>query len=1294
MARFFIHIAAFLSLSLMLLSCTYSEPQEEVHFRAFLPNKDLIHLGEKDIPAPLSMHHIKPKPANPAELEELNDLLNTATRNASFNHNRIDVLNLTDEQLLDVFDPFSLGGNKNPDDSNTGAGCGGLTENEPISLAEFGAKTFNRMCFPAVIKIALHRAVAYYDKYHLIITEIIDNITNDSVTPGNTTTYTAPEVVADGTQGVSVQVFFDQCVNHRDLATSDSGARDMCQLQNDSTTYHRVNIYPLNPTTTAITTSTVIGKMEWLQHTNSSTSGKMSINKTLMTNAQNYSPPQMNFEFATDNSGEFQSFVMKYSPLDYNSPEMFLDANVIRVTRVGGRNGHWIVEGSILYRASWNQNPLRDDQAYTPPEAFGHAGGIRAYFVTVADDVFNGGNAIYKAILSDSIGDVNISAFPADQWDKELHPSAAYKKILSASYTAYHYLNQHGVWPQIYRYQEYPYQYLRGFNTVDHLIDSRGGAAFHSGGELLVVANNADIELWRLATDPWGGKSLEKIGSCQPFGTTAVLGKPDYHPTNSDIVVVGDAHYSPASLVNEARVINVSTIATGTCATVSSITIDPEITTFTNYRSIYRATFSPNGSRVLLQTNTTLGAHLWNPTAGTIEHVWDFPGDSQPKYSVEFNPAGSQIAVSSYFENRAYVLDVTTGFILTIQNDSGTTGGGVHGPRHAEFNPRFPNQLILATLGRVSFSQPYIPPTLFRWDVNAWIPSSGSTTWTVTSATPAQLLQQFDVIAYEANGAVSPNTLVHFADIDDNGEFVYLSNATVLTNYAIDTNTGAIIETPLYTNRGLATSATSYVYQMQLIPNTTTPIAFFTNRNYLGIWRFKNFNSYWDPAFWALRKDNTGNLTQTANYADLAPNTDHVLTSSSNGKLYIWSMFEGVVLKEFVGHTDAAVSANFNSDGTRIVSSSLDGTARVWDSDMTSPTYGNTLFTLTGHTGTVMHAEINDKVNPPIVATAGADGDVRIYNANTGAPIITLAGIHTGLSVNHLVFSNDGTKLVTAGNDTDFQVYDVVPGSPTQYTARAIFNAHSGVVRSVEFFYGDDARILTTASDGTSRVFNISDLGAIVQEALLSHGGAVATVSKHGHGLVTNGGQGYGAYATHWDLRVGSPTYGQQFSLTVDPIGLPTYQFAVYNGGPQDRPLITHTIFSQDGSRVFQVGNPGKYEPHWSDFETYFNQVDGNGFLIRPNETVDVNPIYMSYVNTTSACLEWTPGVGCTRQCSELVSGCETYLSESTYQLLKKGITGVPPGFNALKNILDSHIAANPDSAGYYLADYAYIPLF
>ncbi|MFO0951169.1 MAG: WD40 repeat domain-containing protein [Isosphaeraceae bacterium] len=120
------------------------------------------------------------------------------------------------------------------------------------------------------------------------------------------------------------------------------------------------------------------------------------------------------------------------------------------------------------------------------------------------------------------------------------------------------------------------------------------------------------------------------------------------------------------------------------------------------------------------------------------------------------------------------------------------------------------------------------------------------------------------------------------------------------------------------------------------------------------------------------------------------------------------------------GHSSPISSAAFSRDGTRAVTASYDGTARVWDA-----TTGAALHTLrTPSPSVVFQASFNP--DGSAVATAGEDGLARIWDARTGKELRVLKG-HTR-SVNALAFSEDGSRVVTAGDDKTARVWDAGSG--------------------------------------------------------------------------------------------------------------------------------------------------------------------------------------------------------------------------------------------------------------------------
>src|SRR5258705_400589 len=70
------------------------------------------------------------------------------------------------------------------------------------------------------------------------------------------------------------------------------------------------------------------------------------------------------------------------------------------------------------------------------------------------------------------------------------------------------------------------------------------------------------------------------------------------------------------------------------------------------------------------------------------------------------------------------------------------------------------------------------------------------------------------------------------------------------------------------------------------------------------------------------------------------------------------------------------------------------------------------------------------------LATAGADGTARIWDAVTGRPRATLTG-HTGW-VQAVAIAPDGSWLATGGADKTVRIWDAVTGQPRAVSSVAI----------------------------------------------------------------------------------------------------------------------------------------------------------------------------------------------------------------------------------------------------------------
>lgn len=97
-----------------------------------------------------------------------------------------------------------------------------------------------------------------------------------------------------------------------------------------------------------------------------------------------------------------------------------------------------------------------------------------------------------------------------------------------------------------------------------------------------------------------------------------------------------------------------------------------------------------------------------------------------------------------------------------------------------------------------------------------------------------------------------------------------------------------------------------------------------------------------------------------------------VVTASLDWTARLWDANTGAALTTLVGHTDGLFRAVFSPDGTRIVIASADKTARLWDAKT-----GDALAMLSGHTDYVLGAAFSPQGMR--VVTASNDNTVRIW---------------------------------------------------------------------------------------------------------------------------------------------------------------------------------------------------------------------------------------------------------------------------------------------------------------------------
>lgn len=244
--------------------------------------------------------------------------------------------------------------------------------------------------------------------------------------------------------------------------------------------------------------------------------------------------------------------------------------------------------------------------------------------------------------------------------------------------------------------------------------------------------------------------------------------------------------------------------------------------------------------------------------------------------------------------------------------------------------------------------------------------------------------------------------------------------------------------------------------------------------------------------------------------AAFSPDGRRIVTTSNDSKAHVWEVSTAKQVTVFKGHAPSfagVVAAEFSPDGRWVVTASWDSTARVWEAAT-----GREVTTFRGHTGWVLAAAFSP--DGRWVVTGGSDHTARVWEAATGKEVRTIQG-HNAF-VTSAAFSPDGQRFVTGSTAGRARVWDVATGSQV-----AVFHGYTSLPKAVA--YSPDGRLVATAnSDHTTRVWDVAN-GA--ETVLRGHTDTVQVVafSPDGRWVVTA--------SDDWTARVWEAATGSKVTV-------------------------------------------------------------------------------------------------------------------------------------------------------------------
>ena len=249
---------------------------------------------------------------------------------------------------------------------------------------------------------------------------------------------------------------------------------------------------------------------------------------------------------------------------------------------------------------------------------------------------------------------------------------------------------------------------------------------------------------------------------------------------------------------------------------------------------------------------------------------------------------------------------------------------------------------------------------------------------------------------------------------------------------------------------------------------------------------------------WEFRSD-----SGVVDDVSFSPDGRFLATAGWDGAARLWDLTYGRPVQVLPGHRAGVRRVGFSPDGRLLVTAGGDdGVVRVWDiaaggvinQDSTagqistagfcggrdriivagggpSASVGRLLAADSMRVVASFHAKghrvgaANCSADGRLVVTAGGEGRIRIWDAETGAPQVELRGYDLKLS-RSAALSPDGRYAAALGTDTAAYVWELSSGRPV-----ARLSGHRGVLTTIAFS-PDGTRLATAGFDRTARVWD------------------------------------------------------------------------------------------------------------------------------------------------------------------------------------------------------------------------------
>jgi len=256
-----------------------------------------------------------------------------------------------------------------------------------------------------------------------------------------------------------------------------------------------------------------------------------------------------------------------------------------------------------------------------------------------------------------------------------------------------------------------------------------------------------------------------------------------------------------------------------------------------------------------------------------------------------------------------------------------------------------------------------------------------------------------------------------------------------------------------------------------------------------------------------------------------SPDGQRIVSSSEDGSIRLWDAQGNLIGQPFQGSQSIVYVVAFSPDGRRIVSGSEDGSIRLWDIQ------GNPIGEpFQGQQSAVYSVAFSP--DSQRIVSGSENSSIRLWDIQ-GNPIGQPFQGHQA-AVWSVAFSPDGQRIVSGGEDDSIRLWDI-QGNPIGKP----FQGHQAAVWSVAFS-PDGQRIVSSSEDGSVRLWDVQ--GDPIGQPFRGHQAVsyAVTFSADGQRIVS-GSRDYTIRL--WDTQgnpIGQPFQGHEatvWSVAFSPDG-------------------------------------------------------------------------------------------------------------------------------------------------------------